>query len=282
MHASPPRTPSASTRARRGRRLLFIMTTGLLAGLLCAPAVVCAGGFKRQQRDYPRFRTADQARSPAVEQQFRDAGAKWPPRVFLRAFKLEGELELWAAPRSGTDWVKVRTFPVCARSGALGPKRRQGDLQVPEGFYRVDRFNPASRFHLSLGIDYPNAVDRARQRSGAPLGGDIFIHGDCVTIGCLPLRDGPMEDLYVGAVAAWDAGHRTIPVHIFPCRFGTDPCTEALGEVGLQRPADAQTWPALMPGYWQFETDRVPPRVRATPTGYRVRTGRRATRRGDR
>lgn len=59
-----------------------------------------------------------------------------------------------------------------------GHKEAQGDGRTPEGRYRIDRRNPDSLFHLSLGISYPNAADRAYARSqGQPPGGDIFIHG---------------------------------------------------------------------------------------------------------
>ena len=74
------------------------------------------------------------------------------------------------------------------RFGQPWPQATQGDSQVPEGFYHMDRFNPLSNFHLSLGVSYPNQSDRILGASGR-LGGDIFIHGDCVTIGCVPITD---------------------------------------------------------------------------------------------
>jgi len=260
------------------RTRLRAQSTGLAA--LCALIVGCATpepaearSFQQRQHEFPRYREAAKTRSQPLEARFRRAGAAWPPRLFVRAFKMEGVVELWAEPVTGTRWVRVRNFSICAASGILGPKRQQGDRQVPEGFYTVDRFNPSSSFHLSLGIDYPNAFDRTRTPRGRSAGGDIFIHGDCVTIGCLPLRDGPMEDLYVAAVAARGHGQRRIPVHIFPCRMGTEACVEALDEAGRQRPDDAATWPGLMPGYHLFETHRVPPKVRVSKAGYRVRPG---------
>lgn len=257
-------------------RLACLSLLALILPLLAplAPLPARAGSFAEQQRRHPRYRAAEASRAAAVERRFRDAGAAWPPRIYLRAFKLEGTLELWAAPARGDRWVPVQALPICAASGALGPKRQQGDAQVPEGFYTIDRFNPRSAYHLSLGLDYPNAVDRARARPGRPLGGDIFIHGDCVTIGCLPLRDGPMEDIYLAAVAARDAGQARIAAHVFPCRFGTDRCVAALEAAGRLRPDDAATWPALMPAHALFEDEGIPPAVRATPQGYRIRSGR--------
>ncbi len=278
-YSTAPADSARTTAPSRLRRAVGAALAALLAlaPLLALPLVsawpgsASAGAFEKRQLRYPRYRAAASEDAAEVERRFRDAGAAWPPRLFLRAFKLEGLLEMWAAPATGDRWIKVRSFPICAASGGLGPKRQQGDRQVPEGFYRVERFNPASRFHLSLGIDYPNALDRTRTPPGRSPGGDIFIHGDCVTIGCLPLRDEPMEALYVATVAAWDAGHRGTPVHIFPCRFGTARCEAALTAAGAERPTDAATWPGLRPGFALFEEHRVPPRIRVDRAGYRIR-----------
>ncbi len=227
-----------------------------------------AGPFERAQRKYERVRQAFSAHLAAVEREFEAARAAWPPRgIFLRAFKHEGVLELWAEPlksSANAPRVLVRSFPICAASGVLGPKSRSGDGQVPEGFYMIDRFNPRSNYHLSLGIDYPNAVDKTRA-AGDPPGGDIFIHGNCVTIGCLPLEDGPIEALYVVAVRARDNGQKQIPVHMFPCRFGTEACLKAMGSA---TPELASFWATLAEAHAEFESTRIPPRYRATSRGY--------------
>lgn len=246
---------------------VFVAVASALTFAPAAPAM--AGDFERAQLRFPRVRGAFDAHRDEVERAFRDAGAAWPPQgIYLRAFKLEGELELWAKRPRGDERVRVRGFPICASSGGLGPKRRAGDLQVPEGIYTIDRFNPKSSYHLSLGVSYPNAYDKA-QAAGAPAGGDIFIHGDCVTIGCLPLEDGPVEALYVAAVLAKDAGQREIPVHMFPCRFGDKAC-----EAALAAPADddvAHVWSILREGYAAFAKSRVPPRYEIGTGGYRLR-----------
>lgn len=95
----------------------------------------------------------------------------------------------------------------------LGPKLRAGDLQVPEGLYRVELLNPNSRFHLSLRLDYPNAFDRRRARADGRtrLGGDIMIHGNAVSIGCLAMGDPAAEDLFVLA-ADTGIGHVSVIV----------------------------------------------------------------------
>lgn len=239
----------------------------ILTALLLLPTVACAGPFADKQKRYDRVEKAFATHGATVERQFKAAGAAWPPKgIFIRAFKADDVVELWAAaPKKGDPWKKVRDFPVCARSGDLGPKRKVGDFQVPEGFYHVDRFNPRSRFHLSLGINYPHVGDRARTPKGASPGGDIFIHGDCVTIGCLPLKDGPMSALYVAAVLAKDGGQRRIPVHIFPCRLDTPDCWRRLH--AEKDPVRMAYWQALVPGYEAFTKRQIPPRVRPTRTG---------------
>jgi hypothetical protein len=105
-------------------------------------------------------------------------------------------------------------------AGELGPKRKQGDNQTPEGFYAISYFNPRSDFHLSLHIDYPNRRDRAAGADGVKLGGDIFIHGGCLSEGCLAITDEGIRELYWLAVEARSVGQRRIPVHIFPARLG--------------------------------------------------------------
>lgn len=111
-----------------------------------------------------------------------------------------------------------KSYKVCALAGTLGPKRMAGDYQVPEGFYYINEFKPRSEYHLSLGLNYPNASDRILSDSTQP-GGDIYIHGSCVTTGCIPITDAQIEELYILAAHAKDMGEDFIPVHIFPVNF---------------------------------------------------------------
>ncbi|MBM4035866.1 MAG: hypothetical protein FJ291_29355 [Planctomycetes bacterium] len=129
---------------------------------------------------------------------FERAGVAYPPaRVALLAFKEEKRLELWVGKGSG--WAFIRSYPILAASGKAGPKLRRGDRQVPEGFYRVEALNPNSSYHLSIKLDYPNADDlaRAKEDGRTDLGGDIFIHGKGVSIGCIAVGDGAIEELFV-------------------------------------------------------------------------------------
>jgi TPR repeat protein len=128
---------------------------------------------------------------------FAASGVAYPPRsVTLIALKAEARLELWAEGDGGARFV--RSYLVRATSGQLGPKLREGDHQVPEGLYRVDALNPNSHYHLSLHLDYPNAFDQAHGRAEGRelLGGEIMIHGDRVSDGCLPVGDASVEEIF--------------------------------------------------------------------------------------
>ena len=191
-----------------------------------------------------------------------------PEELYLRAFKREGQLEVWARGAGETSFQLLATYPVTARSGRPGPKRREGDLQVPEGFYEVDRFNPHSLFHLSLGLNYPNAADRILSDREQP-GSDIFIHGGTASIGCLPIGDKAIEKVYALAEKL-RAGGRKIPVHIFPARMaGPEWQTYSAGFPELQA-----FWSQLRPAYEAFEKSRLVPQVTVKSDGQYVVNGR--------
>lgn len=248
----------------------------------------------------PRFFSTKRAKKAVVNKEarlqatFKKRGLAWPPRrIFIRIFKKERVLELWARSRgSSGQYLKVKSYPVCYASGSLGPKRKVGDRQVPEGVYHVRVLNPWSSYHLSLGINYPNASDRILGYRPA-LGGAIMIHGDCVSIGCVAITDDLIEEVYVAA--AWAMGNRQhkIPVHIFPTRLDREGLAwlqkrylkrsglrTLLGKlsVGQRKKWDRRSkrlgdfWTNLQPIYQYFETHRKLPRVRIDRRGrYRVR-----------
>ncbi len=168
--------------------------------------------------------------------------------LFFRLIKTRRALEVWGRNQGDAAFQLVRDYPLAAISGTLGPKRRAGDGQVPEGFYHIDRFNPQSAYHLSLGLDYPSADDVLAAGLGDP-GGDIFIHGSDVTVGCLPITDAGIEEVYLLAVAARAAGQASIEVHIFPF---------PLLESELSKYPDSPHlpfWRSLAPGYAHFEAN---------------------------
>ncbi len=138
--------------------------------------------------------------------------------LYIRAFKNEKILEVWIKEKNADQFTLLHTYEFCTSSGSLGPKRRQGDLQIPEGVYHINHFNPESNFYLSLGLNYPNASDKILSDKQHP-GSAIYIHGNCVTIGCIPLTDDKIKEVYIMAVEARNGGQEKIPVHIFPTRL---------------------------------------------------------------
>lgn len=190
----------------------------------------------------------------------------YPPRaILLRAFKNEAQLELWAAGAAGATFTLIHTYGICATSGVLGPKRSFGDEQVPEGFYDLDWFNPQSNFLLSMHINYPNAADRILSSRTNP-GGDIFLHGNCVTIGCIPITDDGIKEVYWLAVEVYDSGERRIPIEIFPARL-TDEGLRALARDHANQPELVAFWSNLRDGYEAFEKNHRALRISVAHDG---------------
>ena len=201
---------------------------------------------------------------PLLRATFAAVGVAYPPAALhLRGFKLERCLELWAqaAGDPRLPFVLVTAFPILGLSGTPGPKRREGDLQVPEGFYRVDRFNPRSRFYLSLGLDYPNASDRRLAPDPARPGSDIFIHGGERSRGCLAIGDEAMAFLYLAALDTSGSGRRAITVHLLPCRMDTPDWVGLLAPWHTANPGLYPFWQNLAESCRQFEQHRQPPRI---------------------
>ena len=158
-------------------------------------------------------------REESLAKEFKAKGLEWPARyVFIRSFKYDGQLEVWVKNEAKEKYKLFKTYKVCLQSGAMGPKRMQGDYQVPEGFYYINEFNPNSAYHLALGLNYPNASDKILSDPLRP-GNGIYIHGSCVSVGCIPVNDSDIEEIYIIASAAKASGEDFIPVHIFPVRY---------------------------------------------------------------
>lgn len=113
----------------------------------------------------------------------------------------------------------VKEYKIGLGGNPVGKKRFEGDGKTPEGLYFIDRQNPRSAYHLSIGISYPNPQDRAYAESqGRKPGGDIFIHGRAGkdkgrgkdwTAGCIAVTDREIEDIYKMVAVG-------TPVWIFP------------------------------------------------------------------
>jgi len=191
------------------------------------------------------------------------SGLKAGAPILLRIFKREFELELWMM-REGRFQL-FATYPICKWSGELGPKIKQGDRQAPEGFYTVDRraLNPKSAWHRSFNLGFPNAFDRAHERTGSLL----MVHGGCGSIGCYAMTNPVIDEIWRLVTAALDAGQERFQVQVMPFR---------MTEANLARHADSRLagfWGDLKPGTDLFEANRIPPRVSVCGKRYAFAAG---------
>jgi len=206
------------------KSLLTLLSIFLFpVAILAQPSSSRNGGpsysFIDYQKAFPRPGEAMQRKMDTLQKQFEAKKLQWPAKyMYIRSFKYDSQLEVWVKNEVNAPFQLFKTYKVCALAGTLGPKRMEGDYQVPEGFYYINEFNPKSNYYLSLGINYPNASDKILSDSLRP-GSAIYIHGSCVTVGCIPITDQQIDELYILAAHAKDQGQDFIPVHIFPIRF---------------------------------------------------------------
>lgn len=139
-----------------------------------------------------------------------------PEEIVLVAFKEEQILEVYGIKNHQIKFLKE--YPFTAYSGKLGPKLKEGDQQIPEGIYYVEYLNPNSSYYLSIKVSYPNEFDREKSNlsSVAKMGGDIFIHGKAATVGCIPVGDEAIEEVFL---LAQNALHKVVKIIISPRDF---------------------------------------------------------------
>ncbi len=184
--------------------------------------------------------------------------------ILIRAFKKEEQFEVWVKSRGVDTFTLYKTYKICLTSGFLGPKRKQGDKQIPEGVYYINEFNAYSNYHLSLGINYPNRADSILGARGN-WGGDIYIHGGCESIGCLPVTTRRIKEIYILAMQARYFGQKRIPVQIFPCRL-----TKANYKYITQSYNDPQLsrfWGSMRSLYMYFENFHNLPKMKIDDDG---------------
>jgi murein L,D-transpeptidase YafK len=215
-------------------------------------------GFEKSQKKFRRVRDAYKFREAEILKNLSGHGLDEKSfRLLIMASKLDEELRLYAGEIAGKTPLKlIRTFRICSSSGHPGPKSRQGDDQVPEGFYQINRFNPISLYHLALQVSYPGKADLMRSAGQNP-GGDIMIHGSCVTIGCLPMTNPGIEEIYIYAIKAKNNGQEEIPVYIFPAW----PDKESFRKLLIENSADpalCRFWKNLETGYRLFKEKQLP------------------------
>jgi murein L,D-transpeptidase YafK len=209
----------------------------------------------KEQMEYERVRVAFSEKSKIVLANLKKNNIKAEElNLLFVAFKTEKKLMIYAKKESENVYKSFLVYPICKSSGELGPKRKSGDYQVPEGFYYIDRFNPKSNFYVSLGINYPNESDKKKSQA-ENLGGDIFIHGSCVTVGCLPMTDENMKEIYIYALLAKQNGQSKIPVYIFPFEM-TEKNIEIYENKYQNKTALLKFWQRLKIGFDLFEKNK--------------------------
>lgn len=218
----------------------FWPATALVAALTLA---ACQGDF------------ANRAEAPIPPQTvalMSEKGIDPESPTLIRAYKKESELEIWKMRADGR-YVHLKTFPMCRWSGQLGPKTREGDRQVPEGFYSITpaQMNPNSNYYLSFNVGYPNQLDRALGHTG----GTIMVHGACSSAGCFSMTDAQIAEIYAIARTSFSGGQRAIQMQSYPFRM----TPENLAKHRLDQ--NMAFWKQLKEGNDHFEVTQKEPRV---------------------
>jgi murein L,D-transpeptidase YafK len=229
----------------------------LLLTILSMLPIISEPDFFKKQLEFPRVANAYASKGKEVDRLLNSNDIHTSNfDLFLRALKKERKLEVWAKNKNQDTFTLIKTYDFCESSGVLGPKRQEGDNQIPEGFYQVSNFNPHSTYHLSFKINYPNKSDLFFADKKKP-GNDIYIHGKCVTIGCIPLGDENIEELYLLAAKAKNAGG-AIHVHIFPSHMSSKAYDKLQSEYEDNEEL-VSFWTNLKPVYDAFEkTKKLP------------------------
>lgn len=239
----------------------------LLIGIGFSQLVFSQGSFLESQRTFPRVAQAMRAKEDTIRKQFERQNLQWPIKdMYIRSFKYDSQLEVWVRSNKSEPYQLFKQYKVCAMSGSLGPKRIEGDYQVPEGFYYVNEFNPRSQYHLALGLNYPNLSDKVLSDTFRP-GGEIYIHGACITVGCIPIQNHQIEELYILASYAKHAGQDFIPVHVFPIHFQQEKSQPALQRAVESDPSYAKFIDQIKGVYEHFEKNKTLPIISVNKKG---------------
>jgi murein L,D-transpeptidase YafK len=198
----------------------LIRHTGWARTLLASAAIACALALAGCETDGSVSPTvAAKAMAPLSGDMMTLLEQKGMPKespMLIRIFKEEAELEVWKQDGSG-QYALLKTYPICRWSGELGPKIKEGDRQAPEGFYTITpgQMNPNSNYYLSFNIGFPNAYDRANDRTGAFL----MVHGDCSSAGCYAMTDQQMGEIYALGRESFFGGQKSFQVQAYPFRM---------------------------------------------------------------
>ena len=172
--------------------------------------------------------------------------------IMIRIFKEEGVLEVWKA-KADNRFDVIASYQICAWSGKLGPKVKEGDRQAPEGFYNLTpaHLNPNSKYYLAINTGYPNRFDQAQGRTGS----NLMIHGACSSSGCYSMTDEQVLEIYAFARDAFKGGQTAVQLQAFPFRMTAENMARHRGSEHYD------FWKMLKVGYDNFEVTKRPPEV---------------------
>ncbi|OYU49926.1 MAG: hypothetical protein CFE31_06220 [Rhizobiales bacterium PAR1] len=245
--ASGVRTNKAAPRSGR------VFSALALFGMIALGACNQDGRLPSNSRHYVPI-------SPQMEALMSEKGMNARSPILLRAYKAESELEVWKQDSSG-EYKLLKTFPMCRWSGQLGPKKTEGDRQVPEGFYAItpSQLNPNSAFYLSFNIGYPNAFDRQLGRSGS----HIMVHGVCSSRGCFSMTDEQIAEIYALTREAFGGGQKAVQMQSLPFRMTPQNLAKYRSDENMP------FWKNLKEGTDQFDVSKREPVVQACNGRYR-------------
>jgi murein L,D-transpeptidase YafK len=225
------------------------LARALLASAAVAAAITLAGC------DPDTIAPTGRAQAPLSEKTLAEMAAKNMDKesaILARIFKEEAEMEIWKQNRDG-QFVLLKTYPICRWSGDLGPKKKEGDRQAPEGFYTITpgQMNPNSNYYLAFNTGFPNAYDRAMGYTGS----ELMVHGDCSSRGCYAMTDEQIQEIYALARESFFGGQRAFQLQAYPFRM------TALNMAKHRNNPNFAFWKMLKEGYDHFNATHQEPKV---------------------
>jgi murein L,D-transpeptidase YafK len=226
-----------------------LFARALFASAAVAAAIALAGC------DAENIVPTGRAQAPISEKTLVEIAAKNMDKespILARIFKEEAELEIWKKNRDG-QFVLLKTFPICRWSGDLGPKKKEGDRQAPEGFYTITpgQMNPNSNYYLAFNTGFPNTYDRAMGYTGS----ELMVHGDCSSRGCYAMTDEQIQEIYALARESFFGGQKSFQLQAYPFHM------TALNMAKHRNNPNFAFWKMLKEGYDHFDATHQEPKV---------------------
>jgi murein L,D-transpeptidase YafK len=197
--------------------------------------------------------------------------------ILFVVYKSELEFQVWAKKKfEKSSYTLIKSFPITdPKVAKLGPKSKYGDSLTPEGVYSI-YFYPSFRwsdFHLAFGISYPNRLDHARRfywNITEKAGGDINIHGFCISIGCIPLGNPIMDEVFFLTRANLQNG-ADISIMIFPFKFDDEDVNKKHYNEFRTKPRIRDFWQSLEDCHKYFKRyEKIPEFVKNPNNGYYI------------